>query len=508
MGGALSWSSRCARRARSTAALASLLGAACASDPASSRSGASVALEPEGPLALGTSGLPMTGAGAPSRVLAGAGLRSANAPCRLLRWSRDAAAGDRGDPRWEPLDAWVRELQRVGYRDLELCIELAAEPRAGLLLAPRSPLPPPERHAELAAWIGGVVERYDRDGTADAAGLLAAVNRFRIGSDLAPGGIEPFDSFPALLARVRREMRVASPAALLVLPPLRASGRPPGPLAWRIEALAAEPLPFDAWSVEASGSADELDAWLAWLAERTPSVPIEIVGGTSRPFAETGAPTRCDASAAERAALDLEIPEGERCALAAVFVDLLARAPDAVAWARAVAARDLVQKAIVAAGRGVARAELASLTDAGWWIDPSLEAGAGLAAWSGLLDSQLSAAHPAFYALRQVAGVLRDRSEVAPAVAVADGVRVYALYGAAGPAWVAWYEPSAFVGPGNPPPSKSAAIDVGFERVRLEQVITEPGTSEPLRDDREIAGGRLWIDLTPTPLFIVPERGE
>src|SRR5262245_48472739 len=140
-------------RSRGWRGAASAIALACASDggnhPHPMRPAA--ALASDGPISLATSGLPMTGVAEPARVLAGAGLRAANAPCRLLRWS--SGAPDARD-RFDALDAWVRDLQREGYRDIEVCIELSGKPRTGALVAPRTPLPPTERQAQFAAWIG------------------------------------------------------------------------------------------------------------------------------------------------------------------------------------------------------------------------------------------------------------------------------------------------------------------------------------------------------------------
>jgi hypothetical protein len=369
-------------------------------------------------------------------------------------------------------------------------------------------LPEVAGSAALASWVGRVVERYDADGVDDAEGLLAPVHRFRLGSDLGPGGVEPFGAFPALLVQVHAAMRAASPGARLVLPPLRARGDPPGLLRWRIEELlAGDSLSFDAWSVAASGTSVELDAWLRWLGERTPGVPVEVVDVLPQPLAEAGVVTRCDGSAAERARLDAGTPEAERCALAGLFVDLLARNPGATAWARAIAARELGTKAILAAARGVKRAEFGTAHDAPWWTDPALDAGAGLAAWSGLLDAGSGGAYPAFYALRQLDAWTRGRDTIVREVGFPPGVSVFSLSGEAGHAWIAWYAPPGFLSLGQPLPVRSIALDVGTDVVWLEQLITDPGTTEPLADGREVVGGRLFIDLTPTPLFVTQGDG-
>jgi hypothetical protein len=54
---------------------------------------------------------------------------------------------------------------------------------------------------------------------------------------------------------------------------------------------------------------------------------------------------------------------------------------------------------------------------------------------------------------------------------------------------------------------RTITIDVGVEEVWLEQLITDSGTTEALASDRVAAGGRMRLDLTPTPVFVTPDPG-
>ncbi len=460
---------------------------------------------PPGPLAVAVA-LPSAGAGDAARMLDHAGVRAANAPCDLLRWheASDAATPSR-EPAWAPIDAWVREVHAAGLRDLALCLDFVGAPAPDATEALRV-VPAPARLAAFAAWVGRVVERYDADGEADMDGLVAPVRRFRLGGHLEAGGVEPFVALPALLSRVHAEMRAASPEARLVLPPFRARGDPPGDSAARIERL-AETRGFDAWSLAASGSPDELDAWLGWLARRTPDVPVEVVGGVARPLADPLTNARCDRRS-ERYYFDLRTAAADRCALEHLFFDLLAREVGTTAWVRGHVARDVAHKAVLAASRGVTRAELGSAFDATGWTASALEEVGGLAAWSGWLDPESGGAYPVYYAAAQLDALLRGRSRVVRAPTTEPGVALFALDGEAGPAWVAWYDPPGFVRPGHPPPVKTFTIHTGVDALWLEQLITDTGTTEPLVSDGLGAEGRLRLDLTPTPLFVTPDPGE
>lgn len=434
-------------------------------------------------------------------ALAPTGARAASTPCRLLAWAPGDAAPDPG-----PVDAAVEALQAAGFDDLAICLDLRGPRPAGHapLLGVRSPAPPRDRHDAVAAWAASVVERYDGDGRDDMPDLAHPVRLFWLGAALAPGALEPFDDYLALLARVRRAARAASPDVRIAPAPLRARGVPPGAIGDRLEGLLASPGAFDLWSVDASGTPAELDAWLGWLARRAPGKPAAVFDARTAPLAEGGAPVRCDAQGPERARLGARLVESDRCVLAEAFRDLLAGAPRAVAWARAQAARDLAAKILVAASHGATRIEVGSATDDAWWTDPALEASAGLAAWSGLLERGTPHAYPAFFALRQVAGVLAGRPAVERIDVGSPDVWVYGLRGPAGPAWVAWYDAPLFAGPGQLAPATITRFPVGVPRVRVAPVVTELGTAETEPASAEPRNGVLWLELTPTPLVVLP----
>lgn len=451
-------------------------------------------------VAVGVGGMDGATAGL-AQALAPTGVRAASVPCAALAWSAASP------PDLEAADAAVRALQAAGFADLAICIDLRASgpPQSTRFLGVRSPVPSPEQHDDLARWAASLAERYDGDGEGDMPGLEEPVRLVRLGAALGPGALEPFDDYLALLPRVRRALLGASRDIRLALAPVRARGRPPGALADRLERLFATRGAFDVWSVEASGSVAELDAWLAWLRDRSPSKAVAVLGVGAAPKAEGGAPARCDARGPDRSTLAPELEEADRCALAGAFRALLAKDPDAVAWARAEAARDVVKKAIVAASYGVERVELASPVDATWWTHPSFGAAAGLAAWSGLVEPASGRAYPAFFALEQVARILATRPAVAPAEAEPPDVRVYRLRGAAGPAWVAWYEPALFVGPGEPAPATVARLPVDRASLRGAATIVELGASRAEPAALEVHHGVAWLELTPTPVFLLPD---
>ncbi len=178
---------------------------------------------------------------------------------------------------------------------------------------------------------------------------------------------------------------------------------------------------------------------------------------------------------------------------------------EAVAWARARAASDLVKKVIVAADRGAWLVSAAPIEDAHWWQRPALEASAGLSPWGGLLDVDRDERHPVFHALRQLMNALRGRDRVRRVPVEASDVRLYALGGPGGSGWIAWHEPDALALPGDPEPKRVVSIGVPGRRVRVEPIITRPGQSRPKSRLVATRRGAARLELTPTPVLVYPE---
>jgi hypothetical protein len=265
---------------------------------------------------------------------------------------------------------------------------------------------------------------------------------------------------------------------------------------------------FDALNVQALGDSTEIDAIADWLeaetARRGYTKPLVVSDTATTPFVAWGAATRCDAPRHEMGLLIGVAVEEDRCRLAEYFGELVSGRPATVAWTRGFAAADLVKKVVVAAGRGAWLVNTSLIEDLEWWKAPALAAEAGNVAWSGFVDMQRRERRPAFFALRQLMAALKGRDSVTRLETPHEEVRLYALDGPAGPAWVAWVEPRQIVLPDEPVPAAIVSFPTGAPRMRIEETITHAGQHEPAPLVVDTADGTAWLEVTPTPAFVYP----
>ena len=466
-----------------------------------------------------------------ARMLAPVGASVATPHCEQVAWGQMQAAPS-AEIDFRRLDAFVRGFQAEGFGPLRICLgtHSAWGSRDGSArLRAKSPAPRPEQMDAFERWVAAVVERYDADGSADMPGLRGPVRLFQIGSAFSGFTSDFADSYLAMLERAYRAAHTASREVMIAHAALLTTGALRGALdpddyeaafAALSERVSLQGLPelrrlldrpdlFDALNVHAIGDAEEIDATLAWLCWETDRCgyfkPIIVAESAPTPLVAWGSATRCNGAPH---ALGLVLPpavEADRCRLAGFFRKLVSGRGEAVAWARARAASDLVKKVIVAADRGAWLVSAAPIEDARWWQRPALEASAGLSPWGGLLDMDRDERHPVFHALRQLMNALRGRDRVRRVPVETSDVRLYAFSGPGGPGWIAWHEPDALALPGDPEPKRAISIGVPGRRVRVERIITRPGQSRPKSRLIATRQGAARLELTPTPVLVYPE---
>jgi len=222
------------------------------------------------------------------------------------------------------------------------------------------------------------------------------------------------------------------------------------------------------------------------------------------PLIGWGSATRCEGPRDELGMVLYPASEDDRCRLADFFRQLLNGQPEAVDWARSLAATDLVKKVIVAADRGAGWLNTAPIEDATWWKQPAFEASAGVSAWGGLLDVRRGERRAGFYAQRQLMGALRGRDRVQRLSLGSRDTRLYVVEGGAGKSWIAWYEPGSIALPGEPTPVRAVSFPTGSRRIRVEPAITRAGQRKAESRMFDSEGGVARLDLTPTPVFVYP----
>jgi hypothetical protein len=466
-----------------------------------------------------------------ARMLAPVGASAAAPHCEQVAWGQMQAAPS-AEIDFRRLDAFVRAFQAEGFDQLRICLgtHSAWGSRGGSArLRAKSPAPRPEQMDAFGHWVAAVVERYDADGSADMPGLRGPVRLFQIGSAFSGFSSDYADSYLAMLERAYRAAHTASREVMIAHAAPLTTGALRGALgpedyeaafAALSERVSVQGLPalrrlldrpdlFDALNVQAMGDAEEIDATLSWLRWETDRrgyfKPIIVTESAPAPLVAWGSATRCTGAPH---ALGLILPpavEADRCRLAGFFQNLVSGQSEAVAWARARAASDLVKKVIVAADRGAWLLSAAPIEDAHWWQRPALEASAGLSPWGGLLDVDRDERHPVFHALRQLMSALRGRDRVQRVPVERSDVRLYALSGPGGSGWIAWHEPDALALPGDPEPKRVVSIGVPGRRVRVEPIITRAGQLRPTSRLITTRRGAVDLELTTVPLLVFPE---
>src|SRR3989344_2927500 len=90
------------------------------------------------------------------------------------------------------LDAFVKEYQNAGFRDLVLALRTLSHAEDNKATYGKDrPVPKPEHENAYTAWVKGVVERYDKDGTDDMPGLKYPVRYYEIEGEFSSYTPEP-----------------------------------------------------------------------------------------------------------------------------------------------------------------------------------------------------------------------------------------------------------------------------------------------------------------------------
>jgi len=467
-----------------------------------------------------------------ARLVAPLGADAAKPPCSQVEWGQmQRSPGALID--FRRLDGFVRGFQDAGFRELVVCLgsrsPWGSRPGAPGRFRPASPTPRPERMGAFAAWVATVVERYDGDGIRDMPGLRRPVRIFEVGGDFSSGGTGPPDAYLAMLERAHHAAHGASPDVIIAHAAFDTTGAfadDPEPAAYTrafaqvseriaIRGLAElrqvldRPDLFDAINLHAHGDPGEIDAMLDWLGYETGQrgyvKPVIVSDSAANPLLGWGPATGCSEAPHRQGLVLYPATEDDRCRLAAHFQALVAGEATAVEWTQAFTASDAVKKVVVAASRDVWLINASLVEDVDWWKSEALEAGAGIAPWAGFLDVRSDERRPGFHALRRLLEGLRGRESVRRVSHDRSDVRLYALDGPAGTAWVGWLDPGHLTLPGEPQPVAVVSLTTGSERVRVEPIVSATGRSEDLAKPLDTEAGIASLELTPNPVFVHPD---
>jgi len=440
-----------------------------------------------------------------------------------------------GQPyQWERYDEFVSAYQQAGIRHLTLVIGADAEWAAldpPALLHRGDTFPKPEYEDDYAAFVQALVERYDGDGVDDMPGLLYPVTLFSFEGEYStywPGDAQEFIrllqlAYPAVKA-ASPEAQVM-PAGLLMtdvfdgLPsPEQVQARLANPDSRIFDKSAADiallldhPELFDALDFHSLGDYSEIIPTTTWLrqemASRGYAKPIWIGDALNGATLNGWGPATCP-KRANSGFLGYPATEADRCRVAALLEALAdedhPQHTAAIAWMRAESAAGVVRKVVIAAEEGLAGINIGNTED--WEPLMLTQGGAGTSPWQGMVDRnmftrKLEGYRPAFYALGQVAEVIRGYVSVERLTGSDSKSYLYRfLLDDGRVVIVAWKDLGLWI-EGDPPTStETLVVGANSASVRLEWTVTEG--SSPRVEIREVQDGALALDLSSIPVFV------
>ncbi|MCL5428222.1 MAG: hypothetical protein M1347_00255 [Chloroflexi bacterium] len=379
---------------------------------------------------------------------------------------------------------------------------------------------------EYEDWITAVVERYDADGVEDMPGLRYPIRYYEIGVEFSSYEPEPVEEYLDILEVSYRAAHAAYPDVLIAHVAFLTTPALFGPLESGeyeaaftqlqdkthsladMRAILDRPDLFDVLNIHSLGHPYEIEAIVAWLNYETNArgyqKPIIISDTGSTPFIAWGAATACGKPANQMGRLVPPATEADRCRLADYFTRLVNGDADTLHWTQEFIAQDTVKRVVVAADQGIVLIDTAFTEDLLLLKLGIAQAGAGTAAWAGLVDFDRNEYRPVYYALQQLIDSLGDYEHISRIeVGYEDGIRVYEVEKAGQRLWIAWYDPGTLVLPGDSIPQVSAQWTVGAAQVRVDNLAIH--SSGPESQTIQTGDGLITITLTPSPVFIFPQ---
>jgi hypothetical protein len=276
-----------------------------------------------------------------------------------------------------------------------------------------------------------------------------------------------------------------------------------------IRAILDRPDLFDVLNIHSLGHPYEIEAIVEWLNYETSlrgySKPIIISDTGSTPFIAWGAATMCGKAANQMGRVVPPATEADRCRLADYFTKLVNADAETLKWTQEFIAADTVKRVVIAAEQGIVLIDTAYTEDLLLLKLGIAQAGAGTAAWAGLVDFDRKEYRPVYYSLQQLIDHLGEYDSITRLeVGNEDGIRVYEITQGEESFWIAWYDPGDLYLPEDNTPQIDIQILLPGNSVRIEyeRMNSQAADFEIL----QVTGGKLSITLTAIPVFIFPEN--
>lgn len=433
------------------------------------------------------------------------------------------------------MDAYVREYQSAGFRDLVIALKSASS------WASKHPLnnfsPKPQYEQDYAQWIRSVAERYDADGKNDMPGLSAAVTLFEIGVEFSSYEPESPEDYLHMLELAYKAAHEANPQARIMHAAFLVSGafvNNPAPADYErsfngvdkrimthsledMRKILDRPALFDMVNMHALAYPGEIEQTIAWLRyemhRRGYDKPIFISDTAVNPFLGYGSAMITAGAPAKLPILSPPATETDRERLKAYFTDLINKDTRSLAWVHAFCAADMVKKIVIAADADAYAINTAFMEEFEPGKSMLFGAAAGNCSWSGMTLTKVSGPNgqrsvteirPSFYAVKQLAAHLYGYTDIERILTADKGVRLYRISADGGSFYVVWYEPTVLVLPGDPPAKKTVNVSGLPENIRVEFMIARGGQTKADTVSRKTQNGKAAVEITEYPCYIIP----
>jgi hypothetical protein len=468
--------------------------------------------------------------GALADLLAPLGLTAAKPLPENFAWGQMQSSPDAAID-FTRLDNFVKEFQGIGVQNLVLALRSLSNWGSkdirvqGFFFALKGGIKE-EYLDEYERWVTAVVERFDADGIDDMPGLLRPVRYYEIGVEFSSYEPETVEEYLSILELSYKVAHAAYPdvliahVAFLTTPALFAPLDPSQYEAAFLQlqdkthsladmrAILDRPDLFDVLNIHSLGHPYEIESIVAWLNYETNSrgyaKPIIISDTGSTPFIAWGAATVCGKPANQMGRLVPPAAEADRCRLADYFSKLVNADVDTLRLTQEFIAQDTVKRVVIAADQHIALINTAYTEDLLLLKLGIAQAGAGMAAWAGLVDFDHREYRPVYYALQQLITNLGTYDSIARIQVGNDSaVRIYEIENDGQHFWIAWCDAGTLVIPGDEEPATMAQVEISAASARVEKMAI--GEDSPESRTADSINGVVTLELTFDPIYIFPQ---
>ncbi len=426
-------------------------------------------------------------------------------------------------------DKYVKEFQDSGFTVIVLGLKVSGsilgDPWMIDPAYPKTQAVNPTYYSNFSHWVKSIVERYDKDGVDDMAGLKYPVKHYEIGVEFSSYQPEPTEIYLKTLelgykaAHEAYDKVMVGHSAFLLTPVFKDNPSPD-----QYEAAFDQNLVgtegkglrdirmvldrldlFDFINVHNLGWPYEIEQIVKWVkyetAQREYQKPIIISDTSPTPFAGFGSATKTSGN--NLAIMTPPATEEDRSRLVDYFKKLISADAKYIEWLRAYLAADTVQRVVIAAEQKIALINTAFTSDLPGANLAIFQGAAGNAGWGGMVDvegGRVTGKRPAYYALRQLQENLRGYDSIVRVnVNGDDEIRLYRVTKQGDEFFIAWYGYQKLYLPDDKVPAKSVQIEVGVSQVTVESMTN---STNLIKTSQATANGVLSITLTPEPIYI------